>query len=152
MTPAQDEGWSPAYGVRVPIDFTGGPSRADLDHGDWRGDAECAREDDRWWFAGPATAEYRMAVTVCGECPVRRQCLAVALVYEEEFGIWAGTGARRRNTLVAQLRDGTPLGEVLDRVLDHGHHRAPVQTKSGKPSSARRPGSFAFPDFGGSAA
>ncbi len=131
-------GSTPAYGVPVPVDHAGAPSMTVLDHGDWREDAECVREDDAWWFAHPASRRHRQAIVICEACPVRRLCLAVSLVYAEEFGVWGGTSAHHRTQLVAQLRDGAPLLELLDAVLgdqvsdDPEHSRqASTSTRSG---------------------
>lgn len=46
-------------------------------------------------------------------CPVRRQCLAWAIVSEEEHGIWGGLSHRERNALV---RKAEKKGEDI---LDH---------------------------------
>jgi len=117
MTVTSEPGSLPAYGVPMAVDHTGAPSLTVLARGQWRRDAACGREDDSWWFTRPSTRAHQVAVAICASCPVRRQCLAASLVYAEEFGIWGGTSAHHRPELVARLRDGTPLIEVLDHVL-----------------------------------
>jgi adenine-specific DNA glycosylase len=60
-----------------------------------------------WWFPEPTPSmkrEERMelaktiakAKTLCGLCPVRRECLKYSLDNNEEFGIWGGKDAHER--------------------------------------------------------
>lgn len=110
----------PTYGHVQPfIDRTGAPPLRDLAFGTWRTYAACnGHADDRIdWFAACGTLHSRRAIGVCEGCPVRRDCLAAAFTFGEEYGVWGGLDelARRRRT--RELRAGTPLGRLLDRVL-----------------------------------
>jgi len=76
--------------------------------GDWVEQALCrekvrAGEADRsWWFPG-AQREQRtinIAKRICGECPVREDCLEWA-VRNEQYGIWGGVGPRQREYIVS---------------------------------------------------
>jgi len=117
-TPARPPG--PAYGIPLPIDLSGGPDRRHLAHGEWRQSAICRRSSVEWWFAKPTSARSRAAVKLCEACPVRRECLAVGLLYEEEFGLWGGVNHLQRRPLVARLLDGESLGSVLASTLGTG--------------------------------
>jgi len=39
------------------------------------------------------------AKLLCGDCEVQAECLAYALTYEENFGVWGGLTSRERNRL-----------------------------------------------------
>ena len=41
----------------------------------------------------------REAKRICGECPVRAECLEYALEEDERFGIWGGMSERERRKL-----------------------------------------------------
>lgn len=126
MRSSRGHGSVPAYGVRVPGNHDEGElSLADLDHGEWREEANCRNEDDSWWFARPASTRHRVAVSICESCPVKRECLAVSLVYAEEFGVWGGLSSHLRPELVARLRAGAVLNDLLDQVLDVGPAKIP---------------------------
>jgi hypothetical protein len=60
---------------------------------DWRTLAACRGRDLSYWYAEEGSFEQRVALRLCRECPVRRDCLASAL--DEETGaIWAVWGVR----------------------------------------------------------
>lgn len=63
----------------------------------WMVDALCAQIDADLWFpeVGGSGAE---AKKVCRRCPVREQCLALALE-SREWGVWGGTTERDRARL-----------------------------------------------------
>ena len=118
MRSSRGHGSVPAYGIPIPATHLGAPSLADLAHGDWRASAGCRDGDETWWFAHPSSRRHQAAVSVCEACPVRRECLAVSLVYAEEFGMWGGLSSHLRPPLVQRLRQGAPLADVLDQVLE----------------------------------
>ena len=72
---------------------------------DWRAEAACLGTDLRLWFPLPSAygVAYERARAICDGCPVRTDCLAVALAGppEGDVGIWAGTSPDER----AALRD-----------------------------------------------
>lgn len=78
----------------------------------WSDDAACITvEPDLHYPAktcGPdAEIQVREAKTVCGGCPVRRQCLSWALDTHEQHGIWGGlTPTERHNLRRRQRRAG----------------------------------------------
>lgn len=48
----------------------------------------CNLEPDLWFADAPTDLE--RAKTLCGLCPIRQQCLAVALQRAEPWGVWGG--------------------------------------------------------------
>lgn len=58
------------------------------------------RDPDIWFSFDPDTQHY--AASLCRECPVRQECLRVALEYERghsvsfRFGIWGGKTPEQR--------------------------------------------------------
>ncbi|HEX6515541.1 MAG TPA: WhiB family transcriptional regulator [Nocardioidaceae bacterium] len=83
----------------------------------WHRQALCAQADPEAWFPKQYVIPKRQVYRICAACPVRRSCLATALLYREQ-GIWAGTTVQYRRELYRQLRDGAPVDEVLDTALD----------------------------------
>ena len=46
-----------------------------------------------------------IARSICGTCPVKEQCLRIALKYEEE-GVWGGTTTQERRVMQNRKRTG----------------------------------------------
>jgi len=75
--------------------------------GNWPRRAACRFAGDREWFFGAQdeTAEAReareaAAKAICVLCPVRRECLTLAVITPIQWGVWGGTGEQER----AQIR------------------------------------------------
>lgn len=49
----------------------------------------CRRADPELWFA-ESPADVESAKALCGDCPVRSQCLDDALERREPWGVWGG--------------------------------------------------------------
>ena len=49
----------------------------------------CHVGDPELWFS-EHPAELERAKTLCGDCPIRRQCLSAALDRAEPWGVWGG--------------------------------------------------------------
>ncbi|MPY60960.1 WhiB family transcriptional regulator [Streptomyces spongiae] len=65
---------------------------------DWSGQAACRTTDpDELFVQGAAQ---NRAKAVCRGCPVRTECLADALDYRVEFGVWGGMTERERRALL----------------------------------------------------
>ncbi|WP_369597626.1 MULTISPECIES: WhiB family transcriptional regulator [unclassified Rhodococcus (in: high G+C Gram-positive bacteria)] len=79
--------------IAVPL-----PPPAAADISSWRSDALCAQTDPEEFFPPPGGATSR-AKRVCAECPARAACLAHALTYNEQHGIWGGKTPRERQEL-----------------------------------------------------
>jgi len=99
------------------VDHTGAPSAAELINGRWRDDAACAGADPDSWFPEPGRTTPRTAVRVCATCPVRRNCLAWALAFDERHGTWGGISAAAREPLQNRVNQGEALGSILDSAL-----------------------------------
>lgn len=76
----------------------------------WRDDAECAKEYAQDIdFHSEEPSDMGRALTVCSECPVRRECLSFALNSYERFGVWGGrTEVELRKALSIDQR-GAPV-------------------------------------------
>jgi WhiB family redox-sensing transcriptional regulator len=57
----------------------------------WREKAQCRGHDPETWFPLPLDHETRAAaVSICGTCPVTRQCGELAEMHRSSSGIFAG--------------------------------------------------------------
>src|SRR4051812_5783806 len=115
----------------VPAFLKGEPERVlreSIRHG-WQDGAVCASTDPEQWFP-PKGGSPRLARVVCAGCPVRRSCLASALLFAED-GIWAGTTLKDRRGAYQSIGNGGDVDQVLDELLTR---RGP----SGKSHRARR--------------
>lgn len=67
----------------------------------WRQQGICSQTDPDIWFPGAGqTAQARLAIELCSQCPVRIECLEAALTSEdEEGGIWGGTTMKERKEM-----------------------------------------------------
>lgn len=69
----------------------------------------CRTEDPDLWFPIGDRAE-PLAIELCGLCPIKQECLAVALE-RGEYGIWGGTTDQERAVMARRTRgfiDVTP--------------------------------------------
>ena len=73
----------------------------------WRRDAICRDTDPDLFFpvgtTGYALVQIDRAKQVCGECPVKVECLDYALDTNQDSGIWGGTSEEERRTLRRRL-------------------------------------------------
>lgn len=67
----------------------------------WMDEANC-RGADPVLFDPDQTADTALARLLCGECPVRRECLSWALNHAE-VGVWGGTDDNERKRLRRRL-------------------------------------------------
>ena len=73
---------------------------------DWTIDAMCAQVGGDLWYVDPEGAgtgmQRRTAIRICGDCPVKTQCLNAAMRLEQgmgrtsRFGIWGGLTPTQR--------------------------------------------------------
>src|SRR5918993_5827771 len=84
---------------------------------DWAKDAACTSQfvDPDWWTAPDRDPDQDTARTVCQSCPVRRSCLAHALVTAEQDGIWGGASPDERVWMRLFPAAGAPVPVVLDQ-------------------------------------
>lgn len=69
----------------------------------------------------------RLALAICGQCPIQKQCLQFA-IKEEMDGVWGGTTTRERNVIIHRERTGyepRPRKPVdITKILQVNAHRA----------------------------
>ncbi|MFZ1381159.1 MAG: WhiB family transcriptional regulator [Scrofimicrobium sp.] len=68
-----------------------------IDPNEWVGNALCADDPPDALFVRGAAQ--RQAKTRCTDCPVRLECLADALQWRCDFGVWGGLTERERRAL-----------------------------------------------------
>ncbi|ADU46578.1 WhiB family transcriptional regulator [Intrasporangium calvum] len=105
------------------INHGDGPSPDELLRAKWMRAGSCRGDEKYRWFGQPNTLKSLRAAAICRECPVRQMCLASALVFGEEFGVWGGLNPVERRPLHRRLALGETLGSVLRSVLN-GERRA----------------------------
>jgi WhiB family transcriptional regulator, redox-sensing transcriptional regulator len=73
---------------------------------DWQLDAACAGQDpELWWCEDPHDVGKKIAVAICGTCPVQRECLEHAMSTPEREGIWGGLMPYERRRLAVHRRE-----------------------------------------------
>ena len=82
----------------------------------WVMDAPCAQADPEAWFPDVGEFASHEVLAICRSCPVRRDCLAAALLHYE-YGIWAGTTAKDRIALHSLLFAGVSASTVVEFAL-----------------------------------
>jgi hypothetical protein len=74
------------------------------------GDGACRDEDPDLFFPEPGEDDTK-AKAICEWCPIRAQCLALAIANREEYGIWGGVNLETARTDPAELSaGGSPAG------------------------------------------
>jgi WhiB family transcriptional regulator, redox-sensing transcriptional regulator len=69
----------------------------------WRTHARCKGIDPEVFY--PVSDEDAdEAKSICGECPVRLQCLEYAIVARERDGVWGGATEKERRRIIRQRR------------------------------------------------
>jgi WhiB family redox-sensing transcriptional regulator len=69
---------------------------------DWRDRAACTGTENPAFYSDNPTDQTKAAQEVCGSCPVRRSCLATALLHDEQ-GVWGGTTETDREAITTTL-------------------------------------------------
>ncbi len=75
----------------------------------------CRRNDPDLWFSD-APAELEIAKSMCGDCPLRLECLSGALERQEPWGVWGGEIFERGAIVPRKRPRGRPRKE--DAVRD----------------------------------
>src|SRR5262245_21382418 len=78
----------------------------------------CRKFDPDLWFAD-APAELELAKALCGDCPMRVECLTGALELAEPWGVWGGEIFERGVIVQRKRPRGSPSKEdvALDAAL-----------------------------------
>ena len=86
---------------------------------DWRKTGAClAADPDLFFPVGADTAsapEASRALSLCGHCPVKRQCLDFAIQTGETNGIWGGTTPEERIHVLRGRNRRRPGGRTTRR-------------------------------------
>ena len=77
-------------------------------------DLPCRRFDPDLWFAD-SPAELELAKSMCGDCPVRVECLAGAVERAEPWGVWGGEIFERGAAVPRKRPRGRPRKEDVAR-------------------------------------
>lgn len=78
---------------------------------DWTAYGLCGREQpDALFVSGAAQRQARI---LCGDCPVRVECLVDALDHRVPFGVWGGMTERERRALLRARPDVESWREVV---------------------------------------
>ena len=70
-------------------------------------DVACRRFDPDLWFSD-SPAELELAKSLCGDCPVRVECLAGAVERAEPWGVWGGQLFANGKVLAFKRKRGRP--------------------------------------------
>ena len=73
----------------------------------WMLEARCREFDPASFFPSDGVGVER-ARRICGECPVRMECLEYALEYRIDHGVWGGASERERRRILRSRRVGSP--------------------------------------------
>jgi WhiB family redox-sensing transcriptional regulator len=74
----------------------------------------CRKFDPDLWFAD-VPGELELAKSLCGDCPLRVECLAGALEREEPWGVWGGEIFERGAVVARKRPRGRPRKDDLAR-------------------------------------
>jgi WhiB family redox-sensing transcriptional regulator len=74
----------------------------------------CRNFDPDLWFA-EAPAQLELAKALCGDCPVRVECLASAMERQEPWGVWGGEIFERGAVVPRKRPRGRPRKEDVAR-------------------------------------
>lgn len=91
------------------------PKRSITDlYPEWYFLGACRDEDETKFFGNEDIAvrpsltltDLKSAQTICGSCPVFRQCITHALTLPEEYGVWGGTSRNMRLRILKAAETG----------------------------------------------
>jgi len=74
----------------------------------------CRKFDPDLWFSDSPT-ELELAKSLCGECPLRVECLAGAVERAEPWGVWGGEIFERGAVIPRKRPRGRPRKEDVAR-------------------------------------
>jgi WhiB family redox-sensing transcriptional regulator len=74
----------------------------------------CRNFDPDLWFSD-SPAELELAKSLCGECPLRLECLAGAVERAEPWGVWGGEIFEHGRVVARKRPRGRPRKEDLAR-------------------------------------
>src|SRR3954451_1227039 len=74
----------------------------------------CRKFDPDLWFSD-SPAQLELAKSMCGDCPLRVECLAGAVERQEPWGVWGGEIFERGAVVPRKRPRGRPRKEDLAR-------------------------------------
>jgi WhiB family redox-sensing transcriptional regulator len=74
----------------------------------------CRNFDPDLWFAD-SPAELELAKSLCGDCPLRLECLAGAVERQEPWGVWGGEIFEHGQVVARKRPRGRPRKEDVAR-------------------------------------
>ena len=75
----------------------------------WRSRANCLTANPDLFFPVTDGPDAQKAKALCEACPVRNECLGLALELDERFGIWGGMTSTDREKLRKKGRRREPI-------------------------------------------
>jgi WhiB family redox-sensing transcriptional regulator len=87
---------------------------APLDGVEMGAELSCRKFDPDLWFSD-APAELELAKSLCGDCPLRLECLAGAIERAEPWGVWGGEIFERGAVVPRKRPRGRPRKEDVAR-------------------------------------
>jgi WhiB family redox-sensing transcriptional regulator len=75
---------------------------------DWMARGKCAELPPSTFFPSDG-AGVEVARRICGDCPVKSECLEHALLYRIDHGVWGGCSERERRRILKRRRDGAGM-------------------------------------------
>ena len=98
----------------------------------WYSDAACANlgVDDFYPASGATVATRNIKQQMCGPCPVRSECLLMALKRDDMHGVWGGTSANER--------DGFVKGRLPLPTWTDGRHDKAVESVRDKRRNSKK--------------
>lgn len=77
--------------------------------GDWIEQAACRsftpqEINDHWWNESNKGIPTEVAQATCFSCPIQKECLNLAIVNDERYGIWGGLSYRQRKAITSRRR------------------------------------------------
>jgi WhiB family redox-sensing transcriptional regulator len=77
-------------------------------------DVPCRKFDPDLWFSD-SPAQLELAKSLCGDCPLRLECLAGAIERAEPWGVWGGEIFERGAVVPRKRPRGRPRKQDLAR-------------------------------------
>ncbi len=77
-----------------------------MDAKDEVGEVSCENFPEAWFpeRENASDSEVKLAKELCGQCPIKKQCLEFALTNEEAHGLWGGMHASERLLLLRKTQ------------------------------------------------
>lgn len=97
----------------------------------WAWKANCYELSPKAMYPPTEAGQIAVAADVCGDCPVKRQCLMLSLMSRETYGVWGATTESERGELLKMIDEVfdpkeftdssclKPISDVVDSWLDY---------------------------------